>query len=220
MAAPSSDYDEFNQRNASLGLLPPTNNKFLLKVGDAALYNPTFLTLSAGLFGHCFIFFIVFTLRSFSCARVLDLHFLVLLFAISLIIAPAMFLLNPNLNMPMLFFFLQHVAVECVIFIRVFDPRLCCYYPGRVLLACWTVLAVVSSVIAFNDMIYNRAVEIVSWCAFISDFLTAVAGILLVQKWRRQKKRNAVTSMQRGTQVNAEALAGAGLFCHGKQRTF
>jgi purine-cytosine permease-like protein len=122
--------------------------------------------------------------------------------------------------MPMLFFFLQHVAVECVIFIRVFDPRLCSRYPGRVLLACWTVLAVVSSVISFNDMTYNSAVEIVSWCAFISDFLTAVSGVMLVKNWQRKRKRNARSSMQRWKQINAEALAGVGLLCHGKQRRY
>ena len=98
--------------NHALGLLPPTINIHLLTAGDAALYNTTLLTLSVGLALHGLVFGLIFLLRSFDVHRALDLHFLTIVFALTLLVAPLLFILDPHVNAPLLFFFTLEYALR------------------------------------------------------------------------------------------------------------
>ena len=217
--------------NHALGLLPPTINIHLLTAGDAALYNTTLLTLSVGLALHGLVFGLIFLLRSFDVHRALDLHFLTIVFALTLLVAPLLFILDPHVNAPLLFFFLQHEAVELLIAIRVLAPKVWCQrHPGLVLFSCWIALATVSTLVAFDDKIHHAA-EIVSWGAFVSDALIAVTGAFLVTRWIYQRRqtdcsdqissRNFTTMAKtiaktRRRLLIAEGWTGLGFVVHGR----
>lgn len=199
---------------ATVGLLPPTINHVLLSQGDAALYNEELLTISIGLFLHCTIFGLVLIVCSFDPARVLNLHLLTTLLALTLIIAPLVFLIDPHVNYYMLNFFLEHESLEILIAIRVFRPRLCRNHPGYVLSGCFGALTCITTLLALNNKLRNHATDMVSWGAFISDGAVALAGCRLAYLW--VKERKATHHVQKRMEVmRVQGLAGLGCIAHG-----
>jgi len=214
----------------SLSLLPPTKNPWLLTAGDLALYNETLLLSALGLFQHTLVFGVIFLLRGFSARRALDLHFLTILFALSFVFAPLIFILDYQIDAIKLFFFLEHEAIEYLIAIRVLAPATWVRErSGALLFACWMGITVVTVVVAFNPK-YKHGADVVAWAAFVSDFLVAVAGIVLVARWTVSLiSRKAVRQAAGGgyaqampvaerfakRKMAAEAMGGVGFMIHG-----
>lgn len=214
-----------NYTSNPLELLPPTHNAWLTTGGDAALYNEILLVTATALFQHTTVFGTVFLLRGFSSKRALDLHFLTIIFALSFVFAPLIFLIDQSIDSFKLWFFLEHEAIEYLIAIMVLAPKgFVKRRAGLIVFLCWTGLCCVSIVVAFNQKYYHGA-DIVAWGAFVSDFLVAVAGIVLIKRWivSRYKRRILGSSMWQGMpddklkrrKLAAEAMAGLGFMLHG-----
>lgn len=62
--------------------LPTTQNHYIASLGEIALYNPTLLLAAAALLQHTAVFGILFFLRGVSPKKVLDLHYLTIVFAL------------------------------------------------------------------------------------------------------------------------------------------
>lgn len=215
-----------NYTSNPLELLPPTHNVWLTAGGDTALYNEILLVAAMALFQHTAVFGTVFLLRSFSSKRALDLHFLTIVFALSFVFAPLIFLVDQSIDGFKLGFFLEHEAIEYLIAIIVLAPKsFVKKHAGLIVFLCWTGLSCISIVVAFNQK-YRHGADIVAWVAFVSDFLVAVAGIVLIKRWlvARYRKRILGTSMWQATpeekirrrKLAAEAMAGLGFMLHGE----
>ncbi|KAK3065029.1 hypothetical protein LTS18_012954 [Coniosporium uncinatum] len=233
-AATANNSNNSTTTPPSLSLLPPTSNPWLLTHGDLALYNPTLLLSALGLFQHTLVFGLIFLLRGFSARRALDLHFLTVLFALSFVFAPLIFLVDYLIDATKLFFFLEHEAIEYLITIRVLAPASWVRErSGAVLLLCWTGITVVTIVVAFNPE-YKHGADVVAWAAFVSDFLVAVAGVMLVVRWAVSLISKRAVRMAAGggrgggyahgmsaaekfarRKMAAEAMGGLGFMIHG-----
>lgn len=192
--------------------LPPTTNETLLTEGSLSLYNSILLLASAAVLQHFIVFGIFAGLRGFSFRGLLDLHYLTFLFALSLAAAPAVFLLNLQLGQLKLLFFLEHEAIEYLIFIRVIaPPHLVERWSGLVLFVAWTVLFLFTTVVVL-DQFHHGAAMLSAWGAFTSDFAVGIAGIVLVRRWAI-----STTSLSFGVRrARAEGLAGIGFMTHGR----
>lgn len=210
-----------------LELLPSNSNQWLAADGDIALYNEILLVTATALFQHTAVFGTVFLLRGFSSKRALDLHFLTIIFALSFVFAPLVFLFDQTIDSFKLWFFLDHEAIEYLIAIVVLAPKsIVKKYPGLIVFLCWTVLSCMSIVVAWNRK-YHHGADIVAWGAFGSDFLVAVSGLVLIKRWlvARWRRRILGTSLIwqslpeerfRRRKIAAEAMAGLGFMLHGK----
>lgn len=205
-----------------LSLLPPTTNAILLKGGDLALYNATLLLAANALFQHAAVFGLVFLLRGFSAKRALDLHFLTIIFAVSFIAAPLIFLIDTHIDSVKIWFFLEHEAIEFLIAIRVLAPKkFVRRHAGLIVFLCWTALSIVSIVVIFNSK-HRHGADIIAWGAFASDSLISVAGATLIATWFRDReygkrsgeKLSAPDKFRRRKEA-AEAMAGLGFTAHG-----
>lgn len=207
-------------------LLPGTSNHWLKSFGDVSLYNGTLVLIATALFQHVAVFGLFFLLRGFSPKRVLDLHYLTIIFALTFLFAPLIFLLDRRIDGFKLDFFLEHEAIEVLIAIRVLAPTtFTMRRPGLVLLLCWTGLSVITTMVAFNEH-YRHGADIVAWGAFFSDCLLGVSGIVLIKRWfTRNIERKVLFDAQvwtptpaqelRRRKEGAEAMAGLGYVLHG-----
>lgn len=207
-------------------LLPASDNPWVGTLGDIALYNGTLVLIATALFQHIAVFGLFFVLRGFSSKRVLDLHYLTIIFALSFLLAPLIFLLDRRLDGFRLWFFLEHEAIEVLIAIRVLVPSsFTRRRAGLILLLCWTGLSIVTVVAAFNEH-YHHGADIVAWGAFISDCLLGLSGVALTKRWfmcdieRRvlfeaQLWTSTPAQEFRRRKEAAEAMAGLGYMLHG-----
>lgn len=192
--------------------LPPTTNPWLLAEGSLSLYNSILFLTSAAVLQHFIVFGIASLLRGFSPKRTLDLHYLTFFFAISLAAAPAVFLLDLKIDQIKLLFFLEHEAIEYLIFVRVLaPPHLVKRWSGLILFLAWTVLFCVTTVIVL-DQFHHKAAMVAAWGAFSSDFSVGVAGAVLVQRWVVSKPSSSFGARR----VRAEGMAGIGFMTHGE----
>lgn len=205
----------------ALSLLPPTSNPWLLKGGDLALYNSTLLIAANSLFQHAFVFGFIFLLRGFSSKRATDLHFLSIVFALSFIAAPLIFLIDTKIDSIKLWFFLEHEAIEYLIAIRVLTPvRVLKYHAGLVVFLCWITLSIVSIVVILVPD--RHGADIIAWGALTSDGLISISGFVLIARWFRKggfgKRSEEIMTSGDGfcrRKEAAEAMAGLGFCMHG-----
>lgn len=192
--------------------LPPTTNEWLLRLGDLALYNPELLAIAIALFQHTFVFGLLFLLRAFSPKRALDLHYLTLIFALSFVALPLVFLFDRRIDEIKLLFFLEHEAVEYLIAVRVLaPPGFVAKWSGAIVLAAWCALVAITIPVVLDGR-FRHAADIVAWCAFVSDFLLGVSGIALVRRWAVSRSRTTGFALRK---LQAEAIAGLAFMCHG-----
>lgn len=197
-----------------MSFLPPTENPTLDAEGTPALYNAALYTITLGIFQHGVVFGILFLLRNFSSKRALDLHYLTLIFALSLVAGGLVFLVDQSLNAVKLFFFLEHEAVEFLIAIRVLAPETFVQnFSGRIVLFCWTVLSIITIAVSFNQF-YGTGAVIVAWGAFISDLSVGISGGMLVWRWFTLQSRHTPSRFVQ-VKTAAEASAGVGFMLHG-----
>lgn len=197
----------------SASMLPPTDNTALLS-STLSLYNPTLFLASSALFQHTGALAFVFLLRGFCTKRVLDIHFLTIVFAVSMILAPFVFLINTELNRIKVLFFLEHEAIEVLIAARVMLPAdLVARKPGLIILLLYSGLFCMSLPVIMHDF-FSQSAMVVAWGAFLSDFLLGTSGLFLIKRWitkKRDVSSRAVTQKRQ-----AEALAGLGFMLHGE----
>ncbi|KAI7228330.1 hypothetical protein KC330_g7955, partial [Hortaea werneckii] len=192
--------------------LPPTTNDWLLRLGDLALYNPELLAIAIALFQHTFVFGLLFLLRAFSPKRALDLHYLTLIFALSFVALPLVFLFDRRIDEIKLLFFLEHEAVEYLIAIRVLaPPGFVAKWSGAIVLAAWCALVAITMPVVLDSR-FRHAADIVAWCAFFSDFLLGVSGIALVRRWAVDRSKMTGFALRK---LQAESMAGLAFMCHG-----
>ncbi|KAI7221912.1 hypothetical protein KC333_g1481 [Hortaea werneckii] len=192
--------------------LPPTSNNWLLRLGDLALYNPELFAIAIALFQHTFVFGTLFLLRAFSPKRALDLHYLTLIFALSFVALPLVFLFDRRIDEIKLLFFLEHEAVEYLIAVRVLaPPGFVAKWSGAIVLAAWCALVAITIPVVL-DTRFRHAADLVAWCAFVSDFLLGVSGIALVRRWAVSRSRMTGFALRK---LQAEAMAGLAFMCHG-----
>ncbi|KAI7347558.1 hypothetical protein KC320_g7169 [Hortaea werneckii] len=203
------------QPNIYTGLpnaLPPTTNEYLLRLGDLALYNPELFAVAIALFQHSLVFGILFLLRAFSPKRALDLHYLTLIFALSFVALPLVFLFDRRIDEIKLLFFLEHEAVEYLIAVRVLAPSgFVAKWSGAIVLVAWCALVAITIPVVLDNR-FHHAADIVAWCAFVSDFLLGVSGIALVRRWAMRRSRLTGFALRK---LRAEAMAGVAFMCHG-----
>ncbi|KAI6901338.1 hypothetical protein KC318_g4671 [Hortaea werneckii] len=193
-------------------VLPPTTNDWLLRLGDLALYNPELLAIAVALFQHTFVFGLLFLLRAFSPKRALDLHYLTLIFALSFVALPLVFLFDRRIDEIKLLFFLEHEAVEYLIAIRVLaPPGFVAKWSGAIVLAAWCALVAITIPVVLDSR-FRHAADIVAWCAFVSDFLLGLSGIALVRRWAVSRSRITGFALRK---LRAEAMARLAFMCHG-----
>ncbi|KAI7109291.1 hypothetical protein KC340_g13659 [Hortaea werneckii] len=192
--------------------LPPTTNDWLLRLGDLALYNPELFAIAIALFQHTFVFGTLFLLRAFSAKRALDLHYLTLIFALSFVALPLVFLFDRRIDEIKLLFFLEHEAVEYLIAVRVLaPPGFVAKWSGAIVLAAWCALVAITIPVVLDSR-FRHAADLVAWCAFVSDFLLGVSGIALVRRWAVSRSRMTGFALRK---LRAEAMAGLAFMCHG-----
>ncbi|GAB1729863.1 hypothetical protein NU195Hw_g2246t1 [Hortaea werneckii] len=192
--------------------LPPTTNEYLLRLGDLALYNPEFFAVAIALFQHSLVFGILFLLRAFSPKRALDLHYLTLIFALSFVALPLVFLFDRRIDEIKLLFFLEHEAVEYLIAVRVLaSPGFVAKWSGAIVLVAWCALVAITIPVVLDNR-FHHAADIVAWCAFVSDFLLGLSGIALVRRWAMKRSRMTGFALRK---LRAEAMAGLAFMCHG-----
>ena len=196
-----------------ISMLPPTDNKPLLS-STMALNNPTVFLVSSALFQHTATLAFIFLLRGFSTKRVFDIHFLTVVFAVTMILVPLVFLLYTELSRTKLLFFLEHEAIEVLIAARVLLPtELIARRPGLIILVLYSVLFAMSLPLVMHDF-FSHGALFVAWGAFCSDFLLATSGVTMIKRWltiRREGSSRAVIQKHQ-----AEALAGLGFILHGE----
>ncbi|KAK3642964.1 hypothetical protein LTR56_008833 [Elasticomyces elasticus] len=191
--------------------LPTTHNQWIAVAGGLALYNSTLLLVAAALLQHTAVFGILFLLRGFSPKRALDLHYLTIVFALSFVAAPIVFLVDLRIDQVKLLFFLEHEAVEFLIAIRVLAPAaFVARRSGLIVLVCWCALVAVTVPVVLDEH-FHHAADIVAWSAFASDFLVGISGLTLVQRW----KAGRPASRFEVRKLRAEAMAGLGFMLHG-----
>lgn len=191
--------------------LPETTNPYLLAGGSATLYNSIFLLASQAVLQHFLVFGIAALLRGYSFKRLLDLHYLTLLVALSIAAGPAVFLLYPEFGQLKLLFFLEHEAIEFLIFVRVVaPPHIVKRFSGLIMFVAWTVLFMVTVVVVL-DQFHHSAAMLAAWGAFSSDLAMGVAGIVLVKRWMTSTSRSNFGARR----IQAEGLAGIGYMAHG-----
>lgn len=62
---------------------------------------------------------------------------------------------------------------------------------------------------------YSHGADIVAWGAFCSDFMSGVAGVVLIKKWLDIRPRISHVSPTLRRKAVAEGLAGVGFVLHG-----
>ncbi|RMY73356.1 hypothetical protein D0863_03905 [Hortaea werneckii] len=192
--------------------LPPTTNEYLLRLGDLALYNPELFAVAIALFQHSLVFGTLFLLRAFSPKRALDLHYLTLIFALSFVALPLVFLFDRRIDEIKLLFFLEHEAVECLIAVRVLAPSgFVAKWSGAIVLVAWFALVAITIPVVLDNW-FHHAADIVAWCAFVSDSLLGLSGIALVRRWALRRSRLTGFALRK---LRAEAMAGVAFMCHG-----
>lgn len=209
-------------KTTPLSLLPPTTNPWLLQGGELTLYNPTLLLIANALFQHAAVSGLVFLLRGFSARRALDLHFLTIIFAVSFIAAPLIFLIDTHIDSVKLWFFLEHEAIEYLVAIRVLAPlRILQQYAGLLIFLCWTGLALVSMTVSLNAQ-HMHGADIIAWGAFTSDTLISISGAILIARWLQDREYGNHSDGEAGLAIKAhrrkvvaEAMAGLGFCFHG-----
>lgn len=192
--------------------LPPTTNPILLEKGSLSLYTSILFLASAAVLQHFIIFGIFALLRGFSFRGLLDLHYITFLFALTVAAAPGVFLLDLRLDQMKLLFFLEHEAIEYLIFVRVLAPsRLVRNWSGMILFIAWTVLFLFTTVVV-TDQFHHGAAMLSAWGAFTSDFAVGVAGAVLVRRWMMSTSDSSFGKRR----IRAEGLAGLGFMMHGR----
>ncbi|KAI6838101.1 hypothetical protein KC315_g1107 [Hortaea werneckii] len=192
--------------------LPPTTNEWLLRLGDLALYNPELFAIAVALFQHNFVFGTLFLLRAFSPKRALDLYYLTLIFALSFVALPLVFLFDRRIDEVKLLFFLEHEAVEYLIAVRVLaPPGFVAKWSGAIVLAAWCALVAITIPVVLDSR-FHHAADVVAWCAFVSDSLLGLSGIALVRRWAVGRHRMNGFALRK---LRAEAMAGLAFMCHG-----
>lgn len=158
------------------------------------------------------VFFGLFAiLQGFSVRRMMDQHYLSLVLAFTFILLPIHFLFDMNLDQAKLTFFVEHVAIEYLIGVRVLAPAsFVAARSGLILLLMWLAL-VASSVV----IVGNHAALFVVIIAFISDTILAVSGAVLIWRWLRERHS---TAGFRRRKLAAEAVSGVGFMLHGKSK--
>ncbi|BFZ61255.1 hypothetical protein YB2330_002314 [Saitoella coloradoensis] len=193
--------------------LPPTHNPGLIS-NPMALYNETLLLTALGLFQHSIIFGLVFLFRGFDPKKVCDLRWLVTVFAATFVGAPAVFLFDRHLDMIKQYFFLEHEAVEYLLFGVVCLPNLVHGREGWVLGAGWAGVCAITLYAAFDDFHWHST-DVIAWNAFISDSLVGIAGVVLALRAWRGLKNGGVQMPATVERLWAEVFAGMGMACHG-----
>jgi len=200
--------------NTSTGLpnaLPSTHNEWITAAGDLVLYNTDLFAAAIALLQHSIVFGILFLLRGFSPKRALDLHYLTIIFAISFVGATLVFLLDTQIDEVKLLFFLEHEAVEFLIAIRVLAPTaFVARRSGLIVLLAWCGLTIVTMPVVLNQH-FHHAADIVAWCAFVSDFLVGLSGLVLIRRWAIAHSASRFGLRK----VRAEAMAGLAFSLHG-----
>ncbi|KAI6795785.1 hypothetical protein KC361_g4810 [Hortaea werneckii] len=192
--------------------LPPTTNEWLLRLGDLALYNPELFAIAVAPFQHTFVFGTLFLLRAFPPKRALDLHYLTLIFALSFVALPLVFLFDRRIDEIKLLFFLEHEVVEYLIAVRVLaPPGFVAKWSGAIVLAAWCALVAITIPVVLDSR-FHHAADIVAWCAFVSDFLLGLSGIALVRRWVISRSRMTGLALRK---LRAEAMTGLAFMCHG-----
>lgn len=158
------------------------------------------------------VFFGLFAiLQGFSVRRMMDQHYLSLVLAFTFILLPIHFLFDMNLDQSKLTFFVEHVAIEYLIGVRVLAPaNFVAARSGLILLLMWLMLVASSAVI-----VGNHAAVFVVVIAFISDTILAVSGAVLIWRWSRERHS---TAGFRRRKLAAEAVSGVGFMLHGKSK--
>lgn len=163
------------------------------------------MSFAAAIFGLLFLF------RGFSPKRALDLHYLTLIFALTFVALPIVFLVDLRIDQIKLLFFLEHEAVEYLIAIRVLAPAaVVARRSGLIVLLCWFGLVAIT-VPVMLDQHFHHAADIVAWCAFVSDFLVGISGLALVRRWLLSRPLTRFSLRK----SRAEAIAGLGFMLHG-----
>ncbi|EMF09873.1 uncharacterized protein SEPMUDRAFT_135291 [Sphaerulina musiva SO2202] len=181
--------------------LPYTSNHYLQTGGPLALYSANFVIAGEVLLMHGVFFGLFAILQGFSVRRMMDQHYLSLVLAFTFILLPIHFLFDMNLDQSKLTFFVEHVAIEYLIGVRVLAPaKFVAARSGLILLLMWLMLVASSAVI-----VGNHAAVFVVVIAFISDTILAVSGAVLIWRWSRERHSTAgfrITAM-----VNAPVVA-------------
>ncbi|RMZ24539.1 hypothetical protein D0859_11426 [Hortaea werneckii] len=209
---PSSTTPQPNIYTGLPNALPPTTNEHLLRLGDLALYNPELFAIAIALFQHSLVFGILFLLRAFSPTRALGLRYLTLIFALSFVALPLVFLFDRRIDEIKLLFFLEHEAVEYLIAVRVLAPSgFVAKWSGAIVLVAWCALVAIAIPVVLDNR-FHHAADIVAWCAFVSDFLLGVSGIALVRRWAMRRSRLTGFALRK---LRAEAMAWVAFMCRG-----
>ncbi|KAH9826064.1 hypothetical protein Tdes44962_MAKER10098 [Teratosphaeria destructans] len=200
--------------------LSATTNAYL----EATLH-PSLLLAAEALLQHAAIFGVLFFLRGFSVKRTLDLHYLSIIFALSLMAIPVVFVLNLDVDSTKLLVFLEHDAIEALVAIRVLAPaNLITRRGGAIIFACWCGLIILTIPVVLNKQMGNHGTTIVAWTSFFTNLSITIAGLHLVRKWavnaRTSHKSHRHSRMPVITHFHhriyrAEALAGLGFVMHG-----
>ncbi|KAK4550838.1 hypothetical protein LTR36_000418 [Oleoguttula mirabilis] len=191
--------------------LPRTHNRWLAIAGDVALYNTDLLATAIALFQHTAVFGTLFLLRGFSPKRALDLHYLTIVFALSFVALPLVFLFDLRIDEVKLLFFLEHEAVEYLIAIRVLAPaKFVARNSGLIVLLSWCGLVLLTIPVVLDHHFHHSA-DVVAWCAFTSDFLLGISGLTLVRRWAVSHPLTRFTLRK----SRAEAMAGVAFMLHG-----
>jgi hypothetical protein len=156
-----------------------------------------------------------YLLRGFSSKRLLDLHFLTIAFALTMIAAPFVFLVDLEVDRLKLLFFLEHEAVEILIAVRVLAPTmLVANHSGAIVFLLYCLLVALSVPVVMREF-FSHPADIVAWGAFTSDFLLGISGLTQVLRWIRRGRKNMDLSAMARKKYQAEAVSGVGFMCHG-----
>ncbi|XP_014556803.1 hypothetical protein COCVIDRAFT_37674 [Bipolaris victoriae FI3] len=193
-----------------LRLFPPilhTQNKHLLKGGPLALYSSAFLIAFQGFFLQLTFWGIYAGLVGFSMKRMMDLHYLSLMFVLTFILLTIHFLSDLELNSSKLIFFTQHVGIEYLIAVRVLLPSsFVRRWMGYIFFFIWLLIVGATCVIVSNHAVYFAIVM-----ASLSDTLISVCGLVLIGRRLRQKQATQFTAQK----LTVEAISGLGFLIHG-----
>ena len=193
--------------------LPPTDNRWILE-SAVSLYTPTLFSASQALFQHTLVLAVLFLLRGFSSKRLLDLHFLTIGFATTMIVAPFIFLIDVKVGRLKLLFFLEHEAVEVLIAVRVLAPsQIVARRPGLLIFLLYSLLVGLSIFVVVDDF-FSHSADVVAWGAFTSDFLLGLSGIFMIKRWMESRKRELSKAARKKQQ--AEAVTGRRFMLHGE----
>ncbi|KAJ6268138.1 hypothetical protein PSV08DRAFT_354837 [Bipolaris maydis] len=184
-----------------------TQNKHLLKGGPLALYNAAFVISFQGFFLQLVFWGIYAGLVGFSMKRMMDLHYLSLMFTLTFLLLTIHFLSDLELNSSKLIFFTQHAGIEYLIAVRVLLPSsFVRRWMGHIFFVIWLLIVGATGVIVSNHAVYFAIAM-----ASLSDTLISVCGLVLIARKLKQKQATQLI----GHKLTVEAISGLGFLIHG-----